>query len=147
MRPDHIFLLFFFLLLLSSQVVPSPRSPSISQVHPGVVCICVRFYVWDKSLSVLKSSYGKDVPFYPVLVDQFCLSGMSLRGTNTHRPRPHRRTRLIDKCTPPRHNSNSSNSTPPNTLPSSNQTSHTANLTLRQTRTARSSLVRASASH
>ena len=143
MRPDHTFPLFFFLLLLSSQVVPSPRSPPISQVHPGVVCICVRFYVWDKSLSVLKS-YEQYVPLYPVLVDQFCLSGMSLRGTNTHLPRPRRRTRLIDKCTRPHPNSNS---TPPNTLPSSNQTSHTANLTLRQTQTARSSLVRASASH
>ena len=146
MRPDHTFPLFFFLLLLSSQVVPSPRSPPISQVHPGVVCICVRFYVWDKSLSVLKS-YEQYVPLYPVLVDQFCLSGMSLRGTNTHQPRPHRRTRLIDKCTHLHPNNNSSSSTPPNTPPSSNQTSRTANLTLRQTQTARSSLVRASASH
>ena len=77
----------------------------------------------------------------PLLIYECCLSGTSLRGTNTHRPRLRRPTLLIDKCTPPR-----PNSTQPN-LPSSSQTSHTANLTPQQTRTARSSLDRASASH
>ena len=80
-------------------------------------------------------------PPTPVLIYQCCLSGTSLRGTNTRRPRLHRRTLLIDKCTPPR-----PNSTQPNP-PSSSQTSHTANPTPQQTRTARSSLDRASASH
>ena len=76
----------------------------------------------------------------PVLMYDCCLAGTSLRGTNTLQPRPRRPTHLIDKCTPPR-----PNSTQPN-LPSSSQTSHTANPTPQQTQTARSSPDRASAS-
>merc|ERR550532_2744831 len=57
----------------------------------------------------------------PFLMYDCCLPGTSLRGTNTLQPRPRRPTHLIDKCTPPR-----PNSTQPN-LPSSSQTSHTAN--------------------
>ena len=108
---------------------------------PSVALLCVNCE-WDVPGEPIipQVALMASVSRTPVLIYECCLSGTSLRGTNTHRPRLHRRTLLIDKCTPPH-----PNSTPPN-LPSSSQTSHTANPTPQQTQTARSSPDRASAS-
>ena len=131
---------FLFLLLSLVRLFSTPATHC-----PSVAPLCVNSVIgtYLASLSFLKCGVAlmASVSRTPVLIYECCLSGTSLRGTNTHRPRLHRRTPLTDKCTPPR-----PNSTPPN-LPSSSQTSHTANPTPQQTQTARSSLDRASASH
>ena len=138
MRPAHISSLLS--PLVSGQVVLYTCNP----LCPSPLCsssVC-KFCEWDVPGEPIipQVALMASVSRTPVLIYECCLSGTSLRGTNTHRPRLHRRILLIDKCTPPR-----PNSTPPN-LPSSSQTSHTANPTPQQTQTTRSSPDQASAS-